>query len=404
MIVDALAIVFVVLAGIIFAYHHVGYPVVIEWLANRRRRAGAPFTQPPKVPSDRSELPTVTVLVPAYNEAAVIAAKIDNLVALTYPRDKLNIVIALDGCSDETQAVAQAALIKHGSPPHIELRAHAQNVGKIATLNREIKRIESDVVALSDASAVFADDALLKGASHFLIPQVGVVCATYRLIAAGSAGEAAYTDYQTRLKANESVLAAPIGAHGAFYFFRREAWQEMPKTTINDDFILPMSIVAAGYRGVYDDTIVASELEKTESDQEFNRRIRIGAGNTQQAIWFRKFANPMNGWLAFLFLSGKGMRPWIPFMVIAALLVLVYLSMRGYVLFQLGLVVSLAALAIGAYAIQNRHAKLPRLVAYLGYLLEGHLASMLGAIKYLREPKEPIWPVQPKVPSEASSN
>ncbi len=394
--VDGLAMAFVISAAAVFIYHHIGYPLVIARLADKRRAARA-ARGGGDVPIGDDELPSLTLLVPAYNEAAVIADKIANLVALDYPRDRLEIVIALDGCTDDTQTIAETALIEHGSPSHIVIRPHARNVGKIATLNREIARITSDVVGLSDASALFAPDSLRRGAQHFLDPKVGIVCATYELLKAGSAGEAAYTDYQTKLKADEAELASPIGAHGAFYFFRRAPWQPMPATTINDDFILPMSIVGKGFSGIYDRSIIARELEKTEPDQEFRRRIRIGAGNTQQALWFAHFANPRNGWLAFLFISGKGMRPWIPFMVILALAVALYLALAGYWLFQAGLVLAVLVFAVAGYAIANRQKNLPKLVQWIGYLVEGHWASMRGAIRYLRAPTRAIWPVQAPV-------
>ena len=109
-----------------------------------------------------------------------------------------------------------------------------------------------------------------------------------------------------------------MGAHGALYLFRRDLWTPLAPDTINDDFVLPMSIVANGYRSVYAPQIRVFEREKTQISQEFMRRVRIGAGNFQQAIRLVRLANPLRPGLAFAFVSGKGLRAVMPLILIAA--------------------------------------------------------------------------------------
>jgi lipopolysaccharide/colanic/teichoic acid biosynthesis glycosyltransferase len=225
---------------------------------------------------------------------------------------------------------------------------------------------------------------LLRAAAHFADPSIGVVCGGYRLRDAGSEGERAYWAYQTSIKADEAAVAAPMGAHGAFYLFRRAHWTVLAPDTINDDFILPMSIVAKGYRAVYDAEIMAVELERTRPAQEFNRRVRIGAGNMQQVLRLPVLADPRRGALAFVFLSGKALRPFIPFLagigaVLLTGLAIANVSMIYTVLF------ALAAAGAGAvgYVLADRAREVPRALRWLSYLVEGHAASGLGAAKYL---------------------
>ncbi len=364
----------------LIAYHHLGYPLALRLIARRRRAARAT----PPIVSTVSDLPSITLIVPAHNEASVIVSKLANLGALDYPRDKLTVVLALDGCTDDTPAVVQAALPRLQERLDIRLVEYRINVGKIAVLNAQIAAATTDIVALSDASAAVDADALLRAAAHFADRSIGVVCPGYRLRDAGSEGERAYWDYQTSIKADEAAVAAPMGAHGAFYLFRRDLWTALPSDTINDDFILPMTIVAKGYRAVYDASILATELEQTRSQQEFRRRVRIGAGNLQQVLRLPHLADPRRGALAWVFASGKGLRPFVPLLaVIAAVLTLVLAVVAKGFIFKVLFALGCAMAASVAYALADRDRDVPRIVRWLAYLVEGHTASGLGALRYI---------------------
>jgi lipopolysaccharide/colanic/teichoic acid biosynthesis glycosyltransferase/cellulose synthase/poly-beta-1,6-N-acetylglucosamine synthase-like glycosyltransferase len=391
-------ILFAALAGVL-VYHHIGYPVLLRLLARRARASGV---QAPVAPLDRSDadLPTITLIVPAHNEAMVMVSKLTNLEALDYPRDRLKIVLALDGCTDDTRAIVQSRLPRLEERLQIEVVEYVENIGKIAVINAQIGAATSTLVALSDTSAAIAPDALLRAAAHFRDQNVGVVCGSYRLREAGSEGERAYWAYQTAIKADEAAVAAPMGAHGAFYLFRRAAWTPLAADTINDDFILPMRIVAQGYRALYDAAIMATELERTRATQEFHRRIRIGAGNLQQVLALPGLADPRRGALAFVFLSGKGLRPFIPALAIVAAVLLAGLAiaMPGP-LYKVLFVLAAACGGAAGYALLHRDQPMPGVVRWLAYLVEGHAASGLGAWKYLRG--QPLsWRARAVVTSE----
>ena len=381
-----------VLALWVLLYHHIIYPILLDRLARARRGASRP-TSPADVPADR--LPNVAVVMPAYNEERYIAEKISNLAALDYPRDRLRIVIALDGSRDATRERAIEALSRLPPGHGIELIVFPRNRGKVAVLNDCISDVDAEIVALTDTSALMPADCLRKVAAHMASPDVGVVFATYNLIDAGSEGERRYTDYQTKLKDDESSLDSAIGGHGALYFIRRSCCQPMPPDTINDDFILPMSIVASGSRGVYDRSIVASELERTQSEQEFKRRVRIGAGNMQQTLRLTKLFDPRRPWLAFAFASGKGSRPFMPFVGLLAILLTAILAGLGHTVYLVLLLIEMSALAAAVIVILVRTPSTPRLLSWLGYLVEGHFASLIGSLQLMLGIRLKHW--QPRV-------
>jgi cellulose synthase/poly-beta-1,6-N-acetylglucosamine synthase-like glycosyltransferase len=366
------AIFWIALSAIV--YHHLVYPLLLAMLARHREPPGGdlPLT------ISQKQLPSVTVIIPCHNEAAVIERKIQNLAALDYPRDRLSVVIALDGCSDNTQGIVKEALAKCNLNSTVV--GYETNVGKIAVLNDQIGSSQSDIVALSDASSLVDSDAVLRAASHFSNPEVGVVCGSYHVADIGNPGERAYWAYQVRLKIAEARLGAPMGAHGAFYFIRRPQWVELPADTINDDFILPMRIVAQGYRAIYDTGIPTRELEKSRTKQEFRRRVRIGAGNMQQFLRLLALGSPARGWIAFTFLSGKALRALTPLLALIVLASSIVLALQGRLFFEwlVALEAALIFLAVISLALPGRI--VPRAGRILGYLLVGYVAAGLGSL------------------------
>jgi cellulose synthase/poly-beta-1,6-N-acetylglucosamine synthase-like glycosyltransferase len=369
---------------VLILYHHVGYPIAVRAIAAWFGRKSSASD------IELAVLPSVTIIIPAHNEEAVIAAKIRNLAALEYPRDSLTVVLALDGCIDGTAAIAQGLLGEIGS---LDLRIveYPSNIGKIAVLNDQIGRAHSDIVALSDASSLLEPQTLLQAVRHFVRPSVGVVCPTYALIRPGSEGERAYWNYQTRVKIAEGAVGAPMGAHGAFYIFRRNLWGPLEPDTINDDFVLPMRIVQRGYDAVYDPEIVATELETSTTRQDFRRRIRIGAGNLQQVLRVAGLANPRRLGVAFVFLSGKALRAFMPFLLLIAAVSLPVLAVRegGFYLYALAGEALVGLTALGDHL--GVPSVIPRPVRWVAYFVQGHAAGFIGALILLGGLQGHVW-------------
>ncbi len=369
--------------GLIF-YHHIGFPIALRvisiWLGCRSR-------MPVSISADQ---PSLTIIVPAHNEEAVIAAKVRNLAALDYPRDRLVVVLALDGCTDATASIAKNLTADiHG----LDLRIveYMPNRGKLSVLNEHIALAETDIVALSDTSALLDPQALLLAVRHFTRPSVGVVCPTYALLHPGSEGERAYWEYQRRVKTAEGAIGAPMGAHGAFYLFRRALWEPLEPDTINDDFVLPMRIVQRGYEAVYDPSITAVELEQSTARQDFRRRIRIGAGNLQQVLRLGRLADPRRPGIAFVFLSGKALRAFVPFLLVIAAITLPILALQKGGLYQYALFGELLVILVALVGVLGAPRKIPRQALWAAYFVQGHAAGLIGALVLLFGRREQAW-------------
>lgn len=380
---ELITTVLVILSISLIIYHHIGYPLFLRCYARlhpaQSVHSAARGYQTGAV--DQA-LPTVTILIPAYNEADYISEKIRNLASLDYPRDKLKILIVCDGCSDNTAAIATATIQEAICADTLyEVIEHNTNRGKVALLNRYIPQISSDLCVLTDVSALISVDALLVAARHLQTPQVGVVGASYHLLNHQFSGESKYWRYQQRIKQTESSLGSVLGCHGAFYLFRTRLFEPLASDTINDDFILPMRIIAKHYKAVYEPAMLAIELEATDQPADFQRRLRISAGNMQQALRLWRLFSPTHSGVAFTFFSGKALRLLTPYLLIM-LLILPTLHLEQW-WYQL-----LMAAQGGFYITALAGWCFPGLrrltgIGLVTYFVAGHSASLLGGWQYL---------------------
>lgn len=374
---DFLLITIFSLCIFLIIYHHIGYPLLLEYLAQ--------FSDKQKeinIGNQSAHLPTITIIVPAYNEEKWIADKIRNCAMVNYPRSHLTIKIYCDGCSDKTAEIARQTIQEAiCSDTLFEIIEHKSNRGKVNVINTAMKSVTTDLTVLTDTSALISIDALLIATSHFKNQKVGVVNGKYAILNAATEGEDAYWYYQNKLKNAEAQLATTIGSHGAFYALRTSLFEALDEMTINDDFILPMRIVKKGYLSTYDANVIATELEPTTIKADFDRRIRISAGNMQQVIFLAGLFNPKFKAIAFAFASGKGLRLLTPYLLIAAF-TSSYL-LRDFVLFEYLFV---GQLTFYSFALSTTiFGKLIRFkpLQWLNYLLIGHTANFIGGLKYL---------------------
>ena len=336
-------------AAFLVVYPYFVYPLLLAVL---RRVMPRPVRKAPIEP-------TVSVLVAAFNEDDVIAAKIENSLALDYPADRLEIVIASDGSSDGTNATAA----RYADGQRVRLVAFPVNRGKLAAANDVIPQLTGEIVVFSDASSMLTAESIRVLVANFADPTVGAVSGAYlvRNPARAALGpqEDFYWRFETSLKAAEAELSSTLGAHGALYAIRRELYPFPERSVINDDFVIPLRIVARGYRAVYEPGAVA--VEEAHEMEGFRRRVRITSGNIQQLRELPKLLTPPRPMPLFFFVSHKAMRLLVPPAMIACLIANLFLlrSPLYGALFVAQLAFYTLALSGAAFALRPRLLRLP---------------------------------------------
>jgi biofilm PGA synthesis N-glycosyltransferase PgaC len=283
-----------------------------------------------------SIFPSITLLIPAYNEADVIRKKLDNALELDYPTDKYHIVVVDDGSTDNTPDI-----VGEYETRGIRLIRQPQRSGKIVGVNRGFEEATTEIVVLSDASPIYEKDSLQKLVQGFADARVGVIVGTLRIwdTVKGVAKQAGlYWKYESALRKWESKTGSTMAVHGNMFAVRRTLYRPLPTTTINDEFSIAMEAIRQGYRVVYEPAAISYDDASTSMTDEFKRRVRINAGR-YQALFSSGYLRAPNFNLAFRLFSHKLLRPLSPIfmalMLVANILGVIASSVQSYNLFLL---------------------------------------------------------------------
>jgi cellulose synthase/poly-beta-1,6-N-acetylglucosamine synthase-like glycosyltransferase len=239
------------------AWTHLAYPAAMAALARIASR--------PALTED--VVPTVAVIVAAYNEEAVIARRIENLLALDYPAESLQIVVSSDASTDQTEEIASQF-------PGVRVISNPRG-GKVAAQDRAVRETESEIVAFSDANCTWASDALRRLVRAFADPEVAYVCGQLRILdAAGDNKEGVYWRYEMAVRHAESQLSSVTGGNGSIYAVRRSDYVEVDPR-FGHDLSLPYLMVQRGRRAVYEPSAHASEKPTPTNETEYRRKVRM---------------------------------------------------------------------------------------------------------------------------------
>jgi cellulose synthase/poly-beta-1,6-N-acetylglucosamine synthase-like glycosyltransferase len=311
----------------------IGYPL---FLAVAARGDDSP-SNPARGDDSPSSIPPVSILIAAYNEESVIAARLQNLAETDLPPNS-EILLGCDGCDDQTVVIARDWTKKLPGLQVLDFKARR---GKPAVLIDLVAQARNDILVFSDANTMFKKDAVTtllvplvaEDGSEFRVPgselnnqepelrevdshnSVGGSCG--RLIftqpEGGETHENAYWKLETWLKIRESRIDSCLGANGAVYAIRKELfWQELPNNTIIDDFVIGMKVRESGAKMVYVQDAIATEETPAKVSDEWHRRVRIGAGAYQALALCRGCLHPRFGFFALAFFSHKVLRWFTP--------------------------------------------------------------------------------------------
>jgi len=336
--------------------------------------------------ADTDYLPCVSVLVPAYNEEKVILRKIENVLLMDYPADKLSVWVGSDCSDDRTDEIVQGI-----DNPRVHFWRSPERGGKTGIINGLAPQIPSDIILFTDANTMHHRDCLKKMVKLFADPAVGGVAGhiRHKTVETNESAENIYRSFESRQKVLESKLHSTISAFGGSYAIRKNLFVPIPKNAYsNDDVLIPMSIIQQGYRIIYE-MDAASEEDMTEKvKSEFDRRVRIGAGNFQAFFWLFHFFNPMIGWPSFCYISHKVSRWFSPFFIlfgfISAIAVVALGGGQIYkFLLSCGIIFSLSGLLYRSVSLKiNRH---------IFYFFAMNFALLLGAVRFGSGIKSAVW-------------
>ena len=375
-------IVFWIALFIVF-YTYIGYGILLYIIIRLKRLLkGVPFQ--PAMPADE-DLPTMTLMICAYNEEDVVEEKMSNTLALDYPKDKFCIMWVTDGSNDHTNELLKAY-------PEVDIVFSPERKGKTAALKHGLRELKTRYVAFTDANTMINSGALREIARLFSDPTVGCVSGEKR-VAARKAGEMAaegeglYWKYESTLKRWDSELYSAMGAAGELYAIDPKLCREVPDEALLDDFMLSMYVVQAGKRIAYTPDAFAREYGSANLHEESKRKRRIAAGGLQSIWWLRSMLNPLKQPLVtFQYVSHRVLRWSItPIAMVVLLLVNIALVAMGAGPFYTVMLILQAIFYLMALAgwLQNRFGYKNKLL-YTAYYFVFMNFNVFRGMSYLR--------------------
>jgi cellulose synthase/poly-beta-1,6-N-acetylglucosamine synthase-like glycosyltransferase len=369
------------IGGLAFIY--AGYGIILKLLNAFGSREN-------KTTESQSTLPGIAVLIAAYNEEDIIKEKIENTLAIDYPKNKLKIYVVADGSNDSTVELAS-------SFKDVKVLYRPARKGKSAAINRAMGFISEPITVFTDANVMINASALRALVTHYDNPKTGGVSGEKVVRrdkrAASAATEGAYWRYESFLKNQDAKLSTIVGAAGEMFSIRTELFEDIPENTLLDDFIISMNIVRKGFSVKYEPGAHASENPSLNIQEEYKRKVRIAAGGLQATLFNLDFCNPFaHGIISLQFLIHRVSRWTIaPILIITAFCSNLFLLHEGGVYQILFLTqVLFHAAALAGYFLNARQVKI-KLLQIPFYFDFMHYCVIAGWCRFLNGSQSASW-------------
>ena len=385
-----LKILFWVCLLIVF-YTYIGYGILLYIIIRFKRLfKGKPLKT--AIPGD-DELPTMTLLICAYNEEEVVAEKMANTLAIDYPKDKFRIMWVTDGSNDRTNELLKAY-------PEVDIVFTPERRGKSAALKHGLHELQTRYVTFTDANTLLNAGALREIARLFMDPTVGCVSGEKRVAAKqdgemAAEGEGLYWRYESTLKKWDSELYSTMGAAGELYAIDPTLVREVPDEALLDDFMMSMYVVKDGKRIAYTPDAYAQEYGSANIHEESKRKRRIAAGGLQSIWWLRGMLNPFKQPLVtFQYVSHRVLRwsltPITMVLLLLSNIVLVALGSHPFYTIMLILQLLFYLMAFAGW-LQNHYGQQNKLLYAAYYFVFMNLNVFRGMAYLKSHAKSGAW-------------
>jgi len=337
--------------------------------------------------------PSVSIVLSVWNEEDVIRQKIENLLSLDYPHEKIEIIIGSDGSTDRTDAI-----IEEFHEKRVSLVKNTSRRGKMVTINELIKRAKSEIIVFTDARQKFDANVIKRLIGNFTDAKVGCVSGELMFSKKDDAtakGINLYWSYEKFIRRVESDIHSMLGATGAIYAIRKELYVPIPNNVILDDMFVPLKIIQKGYRAIFDSSAKAYDEVADNPREEHRRKARTLFGNYQIFWIFRSMFIPFKSPIAIQLFSHKFLRVIVPFLMIA-LFVINWFLIKGEVYrFIFILQVSFYVMAIIGGLARNQNYGILKIISKICYvpyvfcLL--NLSALAGFLRFARARQGVVW-------------
>lgn len=370
----------------ILFYTYFGYGIILYiWLTFFRKGR----THKPEF-LRQEDLPRLTLLIAAYNEADFLVEKIENTLKLQYPRDKWEIFVVTDGSTDNSGEI----LAKY---PEIRVFHEAPRKGKLAAVERVLPKVQTPITILSDANTLLNPGALLHIADHFADDSIGAVAGEKKISVGkhddATASEGLYWKYESKLKAWDARLYSVVGAAGELFAFRTELYETLPPDTLIEDFVQSMRIAQRGYKVAYEPDAYARELPSASIKEEMKRKVRISAGGIQAVVRLKELLNPFRyGLLSFQYISHRVLRWTLAPLALPLLFlsnVALAFSSEFFLLILIGQIL-FYVLALLGYLLETKKIRLKILFVPFYFCMMNY-AVYLGFLRYIKGQQKVTW-------------
>ena len=361
-------------------YTYAGYPVLLFVVSSLRPR-----------PVRREAIaPLVSIIITAHNEERDLETKLENTLALDYPEERLEIIVASDCSSDRTDEIVEG-FANRG----VRLFRQTKRLGKTAAQNAAVEHATGEIILFSDATSNYQPDAVGKIVRPFADPTVG--CVSGRLVYIDPSdsrvghGARSYWNYEVFLKTHESRACSLIGASGCLYAVRKSAYQPLYHEACSD-FIIATKMVEQGLRAVYESKAICSEETNRQSRKELKMRVRVIA-QTLSDLWrHRQMMNPLrSGFYAVQLLSHKILRYVVPFFLIAIFAASAVLAMQSRMFLLLLLMETACCLmALSGWVLERFGVRIS-VLSLPQYFVVANFASLIAFYKFLKGEKYATW-------------